>query len=89
MSDKKYYVVVIPKCKTVLHSANPGSAASKAFSHCIKRKGKKAHRISVKQRGTDKIMRYSVKRINKPRVVMRGNTEVVFKYATKVKSLNK
>jgi hypothetical protein len=88
MSEKKYYVVVSPKCDTVLHSSTPGGAAAKAFSRCIKRKGTKTHRISLKQRGKEKVMKYSVKRVNKKRVVMRGDTEVVYKYATKVKSLN-
>ena len=88
MSEKKYYVVVSPKCDTILHSSTPRGAAAKAFSHCIKRKGNIRHRISVKQRGKEKVMKYSVKRINKKRTVMRGDVEVTYKYATKVKSLN-
>ena len=77
-----------PKCDTILHSSTPGAAAAKAFRRCIKSKKSKAHRISVKQRGTEKVMKYSVKRINKKRTVMRGDAEVTYKYATKVKSLN-
>ncbi len=91
--EKSYYVVVSPntkKCKnSVFHSSTPASAASKAYTHCIRTKSSKgkSHRISVKKRGGEKIMRYSVREIRAPRDVMRDGVLVHYRYKTKVKSL--
>lgn len=88
MSQKNYYVVVSPKCNSVLHSATPGSAAAKAYSHCSKGKPG-SMRVSIKKRGSDKVMHYKVDKIPERRVVIRDGQEIVYNYKTKVTSLNK
>lgn len=88
MSEKNIYDVVSPKCDSVLHSATPGSAAAKAFRRCSNGKAK-SMMVSVKKRGSDKIMRYKVEKIADRREVMRDGQPIVYEFKTKVTSMNK
>ena len=88
MSEKHYYIVIEPKCDSVLHSKNPSGAAAKAF-RCLSSKKKEAV-IRVQRRdGSGKIMSYHVKKIHDPKTVNRDGVMVTYEYRLKVSSLNK
>ena len=89
MSRKDDYVVVSPKnCDSVLHSASPIGAAAKVYRRCSNGKVRSMN-VSVKRRGSNKVMHYKVEKIHDPRIVIRDGQEIEYKYKTKVTSLNK
>ena len=88
MSNKHYYIVVEPKCDSVLHSKTPSGAAAKAF-RCLSGKSKDVV-IKVQRRdGSGKVMSYRVRKIHDPKTVDRDGVKVTYKYRVKVSSLNK
>jgi len=89
MSRKDEFIVVSPKnCDSVLRSASPSSAAAKVYRRCSNGKVRSLN-VSVKRRGSNKVMHYKVEKIHDPRVVIRDGQEIEYKYRTKVTSQNK
>lgn len=69
----------------------PSNAARKAFSQIShNKKGKLSLEIHLKettQNSSNKIYKYKITRVNKPTVVTKGDTTIVFRYLTKVKAI--
>ena len=89
------FVVVKPiRCESVFHASSPGGAARKAYSKCLRHRlkksdRKKSHVIKISHKGKDKVFTYRVKEVNDPKIVMRGDEEIKYRFSTKVKSMQK